>query len=425
MSQKTYDRSPSPDVAQEVRDFYDRYPYPPPVDNLEKYQRLWQDRQRRRADYHLFWPTRSYREDQSILIAGCGTSQAAKHALRWPSAQVTGIDSSATSVLSTEELKRKCNLKNLRVHQLAIEQVSELGMSFDQIVCTGVLHHLADPDAGLRALCGALKPNGAMHLMVYAPYGRAGIYMLQEFCKRLGIHATDTEIRDLIGALSALPPGHPLETLLKQAPDFRNEAALADALLHPQDRAYSVPQLFDFLENAGLVFGRWVRQAPYSLHCGVIEKIPQAARIARLSLPEQYSAIELFRGTMVRHSVVAYRNDSGAGAQQVSFAGDAWHDYVPIRMSETICVQDRLPPGAAAVLINQTHTYRDLFLPIGSTEKRLFDAIDGSRSIAEIMERTLSSSHRTTDFDPARSFFELLWWHDQVVFEASRQTAAV
>src|SRR5271154_4031947 len=194
MSQSAKQPLPFPDVPEKVRDFYDRYPYPPPVDSLEKYQRLWQDRERRRADYHLFWPNRSYREDQSILIAGCGTSQAAKHALRWPEAQVTAIDCSETSVCHTEELKAKYNLKNLDVHQLAIEQVSDLGMSFDQIVCTGVLHHLADPDAGLGALRTVLKPDGAMHLMVYAPYGLAGIYMLQEFCRRIGIQYTDSEI---------------------------------------------------------------------------------------------------------------------------------------------------------------------------------------------------------------------------------------
>ena len=56
-----------------VRAFYERHPYPPPVDSLEKYRRLWQDGQRRRADYHLFWPGRPYREDHAILIAGCGT----------------------------------------------------------------------------------------------------------------------------------------------------------------------------------------------------------------------------------------------------------------------------------------------------------------------------------------------------------------
>src|SRR4029434_10970818 len=134
----------------EVQDFYERYPYPRPIDSLEKYRRLGQDRQRRRVDYHLFWPARSYKEDLSILIAGCGTSQAAKHALRWPAAQVTGIDFSATSVRSTEEPKRKHQLSNLRVCQLPIERVGDLKMSFDQIICTGVLHHLAEPDAGLR-----------------------------------------------------------------------------------------------------------------------------------------------------------------------------------------------------------------------------------------------------------------------------------
>src|SRR5262249_28400410 len=229
---------------------------------------------RRRADYHLFWPSATYREDFSILIAGCGTSQAAKHAVRWPDATVTGIDVSRTSVRCTETLKRTHDLHNLHVRQLPIEDARELGTSFDQIVCTGVLHHLADPDAGLAALCDVLKPNGVMHLMVYAPYGRTGVYMLQEFCRRLGVRATDAAIPDLVDALRKLPRGHPLERLLHDAPDFRHEAALADALLHPQDRAYSVPQLFDFLENSGLRFARWVKQAPYSPQCGVVARLP-------------------------------------------------------------------------------------------------------------------------------------------------------
>src|SRR5215471_20355636 len=113
-------RTDAASVGEDVRAFYERHPYPPPVDSLEKYRRLGQDREKRRVDYHLFWPVRPYREDLSILIAGCGTSQAAKHALRWPAAQVIGIDFSATSVHCTEELKRKYKLNNLQVRQLAI-----------------------------------------------------------------------------------------------------------------------------------------------------------------------------------------------------------------------------------------------------------------------------------------------------------------
>jgi SAM-dependent methyltransferase len=409
-------RQTSSSVGDEVRNFYDRYPYPRPIDTLDKYRQLWQDPQRRLADYHLFWPFKPYREHYTILIAGCGTSQAVKHALRWPAAQVVGIDFSATSVRCTEKLKRKYNLNNLQVHQLPIERVNELETRFDQIVCTGVLHHLADPDAGLRTLRGVLKPDGAMHLMVYAPYGRAGIYLLQEFCRRIGIHATDEEIRNLVAALMALPPGHPLENLLHEAPDFREEEALADALLHPQDRAYSVPQLFDFIKRGGLTFRRWMRQAPYSARCGVIAKIPQASRIVQLALEEQYAAVELFRGTMVSHSMVLYRNDNPSGPRLVSFAGDDWCDYVPIRTSDTIRVQERLPTGAAAVLINQNHTYKDLILPIDSTEKRMFDVIDGTSSIGDIAKRMLSSSQEKSRLDMARTFFERLWWYDQVVF---------
>ena len=414
MSQQKIDRAKLVAEDEEVQDFYERYPYPRPIDSLENYRQLWQDRQRRRADFHLFWPARVYREDHSILIAGCGTSQAAKHAMRWPNASVTGIDFSATSVSCTEDLKRKYNLENLQVRQLPIDHVSELGTSFDQIVCTGVLHHLPDPDAGLRALRDVLKPDGAMHLMVYAPYGRAGIYMLQEFCRRLGISATDDGIRDLITALKGLPPGHPLGNLLREAPDFRHEAALADALLHPQDRAYSVGQFFDFLNRGGLSFGRWIRQAPYSAGCGVIGIIPQAARLAKLPSTEQYAAVELFRGTMVRHSAVAYRNDSPGHPQPISFTGAAWLGYVPIRISETICVQERLPPGAAAVLINRTHTYTDIYLPIDAAEKKIFDAIDGERSIAGIVGAP-------EQHDAARTFFERLWRYDQVVFDASQR----
>jgi SAM-dependent methyltransferase len=400
------------EVADQVQEFYERYPYPPPDANLDGYRRRWQEPQRRRAEHHLLWPGRPYRDDHSILIAGCGTSQAAKYALRWPAAQVTGIDVSVASVRGTEQLRRTHGLTNLQVHQLPIARAHELATRFDLIVCTGVLHHLADPDAGLAALRDVLAPGGAMHLMVYAPYGRAGIYMLQKFCRRLGIRAHDGEIQQLMAALQRLPPGHPLQQLLREAPDFRQEAALADAILHPRDRAYSVPQVLAFVEQAGLTFGRWLRQASYSPRCGVMAQLPQTSRLCALSMAAQYAAVELFRGTMVRHSLIAYRKDNVHDSQRVRFDDEAWRHYVPIRMSDTVCVHEHLPPGAAAVLINRSHTCRDLVVALDAAEKGLFDAIDGKRSIGTI-----------ADHGAARTFFERLWWYDQVVFDASSLAA--
>lgn len=76
------------------------------------------------------------------------------------------------------------------------------------------------------------------------------------------------------------------------------------------------------------------------------------------------------------HNIVVHRNDNTENRQQsIGFSGEASLGYVPLRMSHTICVRERLPAGAAAVLINQTHTCNDLFLPIDSAEKCLFEAM--------------------------------------------------
>ncbi len=248
-----------------------------------------------------------------------------------------------------------------------------------------------------------------MQVMVYAPYGRAGVYMLQDYCRRLGIGWSEPEIRDLAASLRALPQDHPIVPLLRNAPDFASRAGLADALLHPNDRSYSVPQLLDFLAHAELAFGRWVRQAPYLPVCGAIATTPHGPLLARLSREEQFAALELFRGTMARHAAIAYRSDSSVTTvSNGAFEGDAWLDYRPIRLPDTVVVRDKLPPGAAAVLINRNHTFTDLYLPIDAVQERLFAAIDGTKTIGQICGED-------DDRAVARDFFRRLWEWDQIV----------
>ncbi|HTU80719.1 MAG TPA: class I SAM-dependent methyltransferase [Candidatus Acidoferrales bacterium] len=397
-------------VASRVAEFYRRHPYPPPVDDLEAYRRTWNDA-RRRAEAHLFWPSAPYREDRRILVAGCGTVQAAHYAVRWPNASVLGVDVSAESVAFTRELKERHALDNLEAVVRSLEDAGELGGTFDWIVCTGVLHHLPDPDAGLRALRAVLAPGGAMHVMVYAPYGRAGIYMLQEYCRRLGIGASDAEIDELAAALRTLPEDHPIVPLLRESPDFGDVAGMADALLNPQDRAYTAGQLADLLARNGLRFGRWIRQAPYLASCGSPANGPHRPRLAAMDPMDCAAALELFRGTMVRHSVVAYRDDEAA-LGKVDFDGDAADRFVPVRIPGTIAVREKLPPGAAAVLLNRNHTYRDLYLPIDAEQARLFDGIDGVRTIGELGRQRSAGAQ-------VQEFFRRLWEWDQIVVDTS------
>ena len=188
------------------------------------------------------------------------------------------------------------------------------------------LHHLADPDLGLRALRDVLDPGGAMQIMVYARYGRTGVYMMQDYCRLLGITTSDQDLDDLSATLGFLPQDHPLTALMHKAKDFRNPDALADAMLHPQDRAYTVPEIHDWLERCGMSFGRWFEQAPYLPQCGAVAKTPHAARLAALPEPAQHAAVELFRGTITQHNFIAYRNDRPVPSQPICFAGDHWRD---------------------------------------------------------------------------------------------------
>lgn len=396
-----------------IGEFYTSHPYPPPLENLDRAVALWQDPNVHRAEFHLLWPNKECRADFDVLVAGCGTWQAAKFAVCHPGARVVAIDISPTSLEHTEALKKKYNLANLETRQLPIESAGDLDRRFDLIVSTGVLHHLVDPDAGLRALRSVLGTDGAMYLMLYAPYGRTGVSMLQDYCRRLGVETTRQEIGDLTQVLRMMPQHHPLVSMMRGSREGLDANALVDALLNPRDRTYSVPQLFEFVERNDLKFARWHWQAAYSPYCGAIADTPHASRLAALSERDQFTQMELWRGLIANHDFIVQASDAKNDGK-ATFDTEDYLRYVPVRRAWTICVQEKIPPGAAGVLLNQTHMFDDLFLQINEMEKQMYEAIDGQRSISEIVEAVKYSPPQ------ARDFFEKLWWYDQVVFDLSR-----
>ena len=86
--------------------------------------------------------------------------------------------------------------------------------------------------------------------------------MMQHYCRLLGVRATEPELHDLAATVGALADDHPISAITQRAADFRRADALADTLLNPRERAYAVPEVYAWLERCGLVFARWVEQAP-------------------------------------------------------------------------------------------------------------------------------------------------------------------
>jgi len=56
----------------------------------------------------------------------------------------------------------------------------------------------------------------------------------------------------------------------------------------------------------------------------------------------------------------------------------------------------------------------EIYLPASAQQKKMFDAIDGRRTIAEVAPQIAQR-------DAARVLFDGLWWYDQVAFDASTQ----
>jgi hypothetical protein len=238
----------------------------------------------------------------------------------------------------------------------------------------------------------------------------------------LGIGSSDQELQQLSETLQALPPQHPLASVIATSKDFLHPDALADALLHPQDRAYTVPQVQAWLDRCGVHFGRWVDQAPYLPQCGALAATPHAALLGRLSASAQHAAVELWRGAITKHHFTAHLHEGCADppwdpfdSRPSSRRRHRWHHLIPLRVPWTVTVRERLPAGVVAVLINRAHTFADLILAVDKDQHTLLSAIDGQRNLAEIVGNCATGISEKR----ALSFFKKLWQYDQVVFDGS------
>ncbi len=378
---------------------YDRWEYPPPVTDLEAWTENHWDWFDPFWAHRVLWPDRAYKPDLDILIAGCGTFQAAVFAYMNRAARVVAIDVSRSALDHQQYLKDKHQLVNLELHLLAIEEVSALERDFDLIVSTGVLHHMADPLAGLKALGGCLRRDGALGVMLYAKYGRFGVELLESAFRDLGLSQDDASVQLVKEAVAALPADHPVRPYLQGARDLLSDGALVDTFLHARQRSYTVDECLDLVGAAGLAFQGWLRNAPYYPHDAFVA--PAGAFQSLLNgLPDTtlWSVMERLQPANATHFFVACRPERPTQDYAIDFSTASSLDYVPLPRTACLLSGDEIHlPGAR--------------LKLTPAQLPIVQQVDGRRSIREIIDSVTQGNRE--DETQVREFghqlFQSLW----------------
>ncbi len=286
---------------------YERYRYPAPIEDLEVWlANNWEWFDPSHA-HRILWPEQEYKPDLDILIAGCGTNQASVFAFMNPDAKVVAVDISQPSLDHQQYLKDKHGLFNLELRHLPVEELPTLGLDFDLIVSTGVLHHLADPQAGMNAVASCLRPDGVIGVMLYAKNGRIGINLLQSVFRDLGLGQNESSLALVRQTLSLLPAGHPVQSYLNSARDLTSDAGLVDTFLHGRERDFTVGDCIDLVTSAGLTFQGWYFKAPYYPHDMFSAPNQVYPAISALPEPMQWSVMERLHAVNACHFFMARR----------------------------------------------------------------------------------------------------------------------
>ena len=369
--------------------FYTRFPYPWSPIKFEYLQdpdfqtvMLNQDVGAWQHDRVSFEP--------NIWVAGCGTNQAVFTALKFPKAKVIGSDVSPGSLKICEQNARQLGITNLELRNESLNSVKYEG-KFDYVICTGVIHHNADPKATLEQLVRAMKPTGVMELMVYNRFHWIIPIAFQHAIRMLGGTKTpnfETEARLVERFYGELTT----ETLMgRYISQFKSypESRMADNLLQPVMYSYTVESLEEMADSCGLEYiapclnqidttlGRlsWNMQFSDAVLREKYEALPDSHRwqITNLLLLDSAPALWFYLQHKNGHNRKSEKQfceeflDTRfvkAGTRQSNYMQDAGGNY-------------RLSPQAIPYPIGQPDT----------SVQKIYEAVDGETFMRDIFQR--------------------------------------
>ena len=369
-----------------LADQYEAYPYPQ-RDPRDEGKRLLigSPSHLREIDHWVFAARRSRATPLRALVAGGGTGDAVvmlaeQLARAGRPGRVAYLDRSAAAMAIARARVAARGLDNVDWLGGSLLDLPSMGLAaFDYVDCCGVLHHLPDPAAGLAALAAVLAPGGGMGLMVYAPHGRTGVYMVQD-ALRLLAPASEPQAARLDAArrvLRHLPQGAWLRQNRSVTDHLAGgDAGLVDLLLNPRDRAFTIDRFLALLAAAGLDAACLMEPARYDPDFYLPDP-KLRARAAMLDPAARAALAEALSGTMSTHVVYCVRANERRADPDFSAP-----DAVPIiREGAGEALAAAIRPDGTLPFVCEALTAAIPLPPLAPAILRL---VDGVRSVAGI-----------------------------------------
>lgn len=404
-----------------VKEQYEVLPYPPRDPERERHRLV-----QRIGDnliilnHHCYGGARDFRRGFRVLVAGGGTGDATIYLaeqLRALDGEVVHLDLAAASMEVARARATIRGLENIRWLNASILDIPGLDLGrFDYINCTGVLHHLESTEAGLAVLAGALKDDGVILLMLYGKYGRRSVYDMQALLRaslpeQAGIAEKIRMGRQL---LASLPPTNAFVRDLDAwkseiAADGFGDSGFYDLLLHSQDRCFTVPELYQLADSAGMDLLAFVDRAVDYEPLRHLKDPGAAAHLAGLEIRQRQAIAELMVSNLATHEFYLGRR----GVHQPASLADRRNTLVLMgamhgRHRE---ISEGLTPGRTLSFTGRSGAVTVVGNPVN---RAVFGCMDGLTPLERIYKRVQKSVPGTSQADverEVRSLYQLLHPH--------------
>ena len=392
-----------------VRAQYEGYPYPA-RDPRDEAKRLVTGSPSHLAEinHYLFAGARHFGPGAPpfrALVAGGGTGDGAIMLAQQLSeaggaGEVVHLDlSQASSDIAKARAKAR-KLGNIRFVLGSLLDLGGLDLgTFDYIDCCGVLHHLDDPPAGLRALVSVLTDDGGMGLMVYGTLGRTGVYPVQDALKMLvGEEGDDERLATARALLADLPETNWLKRNPLLADHLHgDDAGLYDLLLHARDRAYTVPETFELADAAGLSLTAFVEPIRYD-PATYLRDEALLERARALPWPARCALAEVLAGSIKRQVFYVVK---GSPEERVAKPDAA--TMIPLlregdatEMAQGLAATRRLNADLEGLAVSRS---------VDRLAPAILSRVNGKKSLAEIH----AAMTGTTSWDEFKTAFDALY----------------